>query len=538
MIDNTNRAESSKTDVPVLIVGAGPTGLVLALWLTRLGIAVRIIDKTAEAGTTSRALAVQARTLEFYRQVEIADAVVEGGVKVAGANLWVKGAKAARLPLQEIGKSFTPYSFALIFPQDAHERLLIARLEALGVKVDRRTELVRFDQSPESVRTVLKRPDGSEEICEAAYLAGCDGGHSTVREALAIGFPGGTYAGLFYVADVEASGPATDFELHVDLDLADLLIVFPMKGKGFVRLVGSVREEQAIGDRQLTFDDVSSRAIEHLKLQIGKVNWFSTYRVHHRVTQSFRKGRAFLLGDAAHIHSPVGGQGMNTGIGDAVNLAWKLAAVLNGRARDSLLDTYELERICFARRLVATTDRVFTMATAPGRIARLVRTRLVPLLAPQFFRLAGGRAFFFRTVSQTGIEYRKSPLSAGAAGSVRGGDRLPWVQTLPNQDNFAPLVSLAWQVHIYGQPRRGLADACAELGLPIHAFAWTPEMKLAGLVRDASYLVRPDGYVALAEPVGDPERLGRYFTSLGLSAIPRRDLTNAQWNDLGRSCSS
>ena len=194
----------------------------------------------------------------------------------------------------------TPFPFALVYPQDAHERFLIERLDALGVHVERRTELVRFDQNPKSVRAVLKRPDGSDEICEAAFLAGCDGGHSIVREALAIGFPGGTYAGLFYVADVEASGPATDFELHLDLDQADLLIVFPMKGQGFVRLVGTVRKEPASGDRELTFDDVSSRAIEHLKLKIAKVNWFSTYRVHHRVTHSFRTGRAFLLGDAAH----------------------------------------------------------------------------------------------------------------------------------------------------------------------------------------------------------------------------------------------
>ncbi len=149
MTVDTDHAERSRTDVPVLIVGAGPTGLVLALWLTRLGVAVRIIDKTAEPGTTSRALAVQVRTLEFYRQLGIADAVVEGGVKIAGVNLWVRGTKAARLPLQDIGKSLTPFPFALVFPQDAHERLLIERLDALGVNVERRTELVRFDQNPE-----------------------------------------------------------------------------------------------------------------------------------------------------------------------------------------------------------------------------------------------------------------------------------------------------------------------------------------------------------------------------------------------------
>jgi 2-polyprenyl-6-methoxyphenol hydroxylase-like FAD-dependent oxidoreductase len=507
---------------PVLIVGAGPTGLVLALWLTKLGVRVRIIDKTAEPGTTSRALAVQARTLEFYRQVGIADAVVENGVKIEGVNLWVRGARAARVPLHNIGERLTPFSFALVFPQDAHERLLVERLDALGVKVERQTELVRFEQQPESVRSVLKRPDGSEETCDAAYLAGCDGARSTVRESLAIGFPGGTYSGLFYVADVEASGPATDHELHVDLDDADLLIVFPMKGTGRVRLVGSVRDEPKSGDRGLTFDDVKSRAIEHLKLTITKVNWFSTYRVHHRVAHSFRTERAFLLGDAAHIHSPVGGQGMNTGIGDAVNLAWKLAAVLNGSAA-SLLDTYEMERIGFARRLVATTDRVFTLATAQGRGARFVRTRIVPLLAPLVFRLPGAPNFLFRTVSQIGVNYLKSPLSAGgAAGSVLGGDRLPWVVTEPGKDNFAPLASLAWQVHVYGEPRPSAAEVCAELRLPLHQFAWRAEMRRAGLRRAALYLVRPDGYVALADSHGDPQRLRDYWLR---SAVAPRFVT-------------
>ena len=151
----------------------------------------------------------------------------------------------------------TPFPFALVFPQDAHERLLIERLDALGVKVERRTELVRFEQHADGVRATLKRPDGAEEICEAAYLAGCDGARSTVREALAIGFPGGTYSGLFYVADVEATGPATNGEMHVDLDEADFLAVFPLKGKGRVRLVGTVRRaSRPANTASLTFDDV------------------------------------------------------------------------------------------------------------------------------------------------------------------------------------------------------------------------------------------------------------------------------------------
>jgi 2-polyprenyl-6-methoxyphenol hydroxylase-like FAD-dependent oxidoreductase len=503
------------TDRLVLIVGAGPTGLVLALWLTRLGVRVRIIDKTAEPGTTSRAVGVQARTLELYRQMDLSSAVVEDGVKVAAANLWVGGTKAARLPLGRMGEGLSPFPYLLIYPQDAHERLLIERLDALGVKVERQTELVRFDQHPEMVRVVLKRPDGSEEVCEAAYLAGCDGARSTVREVLATGFPGGTYSGLFYVADADAAGPAANGEIHVDLEEADFLAVFPLKGESHLRLIGPVTWEPDREHRELTFDDVGQRAIGNLKLAIARVNWFSTYRVHHRVAARFREGRAFLLGDAAHVHSPVGGQGMNTGIGDAVNLAWKLAAVLKGGAREDLLATYELERIGFARRLVATTDRGFTLVTRQGLVARFVRTRLVPLIASLLFRLAAVRRFMFRTVSQIGINYRHSPLSVGAAGAVCGGDRLPWVEMAPGKDNFAPLASLAWQVHVYGELRGGLAEVCAERHLPLRVFAWQPGMRRVGLRRAALYLVRPDGYIALADPHADPERLRDYFRAGG-----------------------
>src|SRR5262245_48984285 len=410
------------TNPLVLIVGAGPTGLVLGLRLTEVGGRVRIIDKTAEPGTTSRALAVQVRTLELYNQLGIADAVVAGGVKIAGLNFWVRGARAARAPLERIGEGLTRFPFVLVYPQDTHERLLIEQLHGLAVNVERRTELVQFDQYGGCVRATVRKPDGTLEVFDVAYLAGCDGASSSVRPQLGIAFAGGTYAGLFYVADVEAAGPATDGELHVDLEEADFVLVFPLKGEGRVRLVGTVRDPPDSERHALTFDDVRGRAIEQLSLDVVKVNWFSTYHVHHRVASRFRKGRAFLLGDAAHIHSPVGGQGMNTGIGDAVNLAWKLAAVSKGAASDSLLDTYEPERVAFARRLVATTDRVFTIVTRRGPVARFVRTRLAPLLAPMLFRLPPLRRFLFRAASQTGVHYRSSPLSSGKAGAVRGGD--------------------------------------------------------------------------------------------------------------------
>jgi 2-polyprenyl-6-methoxyphenol hydroxylase-like FAD-dependent oxidoreductase len=494
----------------VLIVGAGPTGLVLALWLTRLGVRVRIVDKAAEPGTTSRALAVQARTLELYQQIGLADAVVQGGRRGIAANMWVSGHRVARAPLGDMGAGISPYPFALIFPQDEHERLLSARLAHAGITVERGAEFLGIEETDSHVTARLRRSDGSLDTCRAAYLAGCDGARSALREALSIGFPGGTYAHTFYVADVTAAGPAMNGEVHVALDEADFLVVFPLEGDRRARLVGTLREGVQAGGQELSWSDVGRRVIEWMHVEVAQVNWFSTHHVHHRVAGRFRAGRAFLLGDAAHIHSPVGGQGMNTGIGDAVNLAWKLAAVLRARADPTILDTYEAERIAFARRLVATTDRAFTAATGSGALARLLRLRVVPLVVPLLFRSGAFRRLAFRTVSQTAVNYRGSWLSLGHAGSVHGGDRLPWVQTSSTTpsgepraasvdlDNFAALRSLDWQVHVYGVARPAIKTACERRRLALHVFGWRSGMRKSGLSRDALYLVRPDGYVALA----------------------------------------
>ncbi|MGF6489218.1 FAD-dependent monooxygenase [Pseudomonas frederiksbergensis] len=494
----------------VLIIGAGPTGLVLALWLSKLGIAVRIIDKTSTPGTTSRALAVQARTLELYRQLDLSDAVVQNGHKVAAANFWVKGEPVARLPLSTIGEGLTPYAFLEMYPQDEHERLLIERLETFGIKVERDTELQSFEETGDSITARLRLPDGQQETCQACYLAGCDGARSIVRKTLDTGFPGGTYQQIFYVADVQARGPTFNGELHVDLDEADFLAVFPLAGEGRARLIGTVRDERADRAETLQFADVSSRAIEHLKVQIDQVNWFSTYRVHHRVADHFRTGRAFLLGDAAHVHSPAGGQGMNTGIGDAINLAWKLAAVLSGGASAKLLDSYETERIAFARRLVATTDRVFSFVTAEGRIADVLRTRVAPFLIPKMTSLEAAREFLFRTVSQTTLNYRGMPLSEGVAGHVHGGDRLPWAHD-GEGDNFESLKNSTWQVHVYGDTSDEMIAWCTEHHLPLQVFDWRPAFEAAGLTRNGFYLLRPDTYVAIADYSADPKVIERYF---------------------------
>ena len=210
------------------------------------------------------------------------------------------------------------------------------------------------------------------------------------------------------------------------------LLVFPIRSTGMHRLIGIVPEE--LKDRVgLTYDDLRPFVEQQIHLQVGAVNWFSSYRVHHRVADHFRRGRAFIAGDAGHIHSPAGGQGMNTGIGDAVNLAWKLAAVLQGRADASILDTYETERIAFARSLVATTDQMFQLMVGLGLRGRIFRDTLLPHLAPFLMGFSGARLAAFRMVSQTRINYRGSALSVGEAGDIHGGDRLPWVSTRRRQ---------------------------------------------------------------------------------------------------------
>lgn len=485
----------------------------LANWLAKLGIEFRIIDKAAEPGTTSRALAVHARTLELYRQLDLTDAVIANGHRVPAVNLWVRGKSEARVLFADIATDLTPYPFVEMFPQDEHEQLLIQRLQSFGVTVERPTELIGYSDDGDHIVAQLRTSRG-EETYEAAYIAGCDGARSIVRQTMGTGFAGGTYQQVFYVADAEAEGASVNGDVNVDLDESDFLAIFPLKGKGRVRLIGTVRDERAKHAETLTFQDVSGRAIEHLKINITRINWFSTYNVHHRVTGHFRNGRAFLLGDAAHIHSPAGGQGMNTGIGDAINLAWKLAEVLRGHAPEELLDTYEAERIAFARKLVKTTDQVFTLATAEGKLADIVRTRIVPLVIPTAAKVEALREWLFRTISQLMINYRESELSMGKAGDIHGGDRLPWVKTA---DNYGPLTEPVWQAHVYGSASAELTRWCESNQIPLHVFAWRDEHDAAGFSKNAVYLIRPDTYVALAESSGSPEAIEVYLQDRGLN---------------------
>jgi 2-polyprenyl-6-methoxyphenol hydroxylase-like FAD-dependent oxidoreductase len=510
----------------VLIVGAGPTGLALALWLARAGIKVRIIDREPQPSRTSRAIAVQARTLELYGQLGIADAAVARGLPLNALNLWVGGEKAAQVLFGDIGSGKSPYPFVLMLAQDEHERLLVAELERTGVTVERGTALTGFELHGNAVRARLTTLEGRTAECEAAYLAGCDGASSSVRRGLGFGFPGGTYARLFYVADLLAEGPGADGELHIALDDAGVLAAFPLRGSGHVRLIGTVRAEGARAEagaepapaagRPMSWNDVDKSVLAHLGVRVRDVKWFSTYHVHHRVVERFGAEPVFLLGDAAHIHSPVGGQGMNTGIGDAFNLGWKLADVLNGRAMPSLLETYDAERRAFAERLVETTDRIFTLATRDGLLARWLRTRAMPGVLARVFGTDRGRALLFATVSQTRIRYRKSPISEGHAKLVHAGDRLPYFAQSGDgaDDNYAPLRSRWWQLHVYGDPKPGFGAVravCDERGVEVVQRPWRAAAGEAGLMPGALYLVRPDGHLGYVDADARPNPLEEYL---------------------------
>ena len=496
------------TSTEVVIAGAGPTGLTLALWLTHLGVECRIIDKAPGPGETSRALAVQARTLEFHRQIGIADAVIAAGVKIEQITVRARHRVAATPQLAKFGERLSKYPFAFALPQDVHERLLVDELAKLGVQVERQTELVSFEQTSGGV-TAFLRKDGVREVVRASYLAGCDGAHSVVRHGLKIAFPGGAYAQSFYVADVVGEGDITKNGMDVSIDSYGFGIVMPVRQTGSVRVIGVVPKEHE-NDETITFDAIRKHIEADNGVRIKSVNWFSTYRVHHRVADKFRMGRVFLAGDAGHIHSPAGGQGMNTGIGDAVNLAWKIAAVLQGRADEKVLDSYEPERIAFARMLIASTDRAFKLISGRSLLSRLWRQYLMPRAIRAVTNSKRGARGFFNLVSQIRINYRDSAISFGYAGKVRGGDRLPYVAS-GGGDNHAVLDSLDWQIHVYGELTPAFRVILGPTSIPMHTFAWTDEAKAAGLVRNAAYLVRPDGYIALAMPMQDAATFARYI---------------------------
>jgi 2-polyprenyl-6-methoxyphenol hydroxylase-like FAD-dependent oxidoreductase len=495
----------------VLIVGAGPTGLMLANQLGRRGVRAMIVDRHSGPAQQSRAMAVQARTLEIYAQLGVADQAVAAGAPGNGANIWVHGRKRARVPLQEIGEGVSPFPYVLMLGQDENERILGAHLRRWNMDVQWNTELVALEQHADHVRVTLKGLDGREQAVTASYVAGCDGGRSAVRQMNGIDFVGEPYDHVFFVADTEATGPMVPDELNSYLYRDGFNLFFPMRGHNGWRVIGILPEE--LRERPgLTFDDIQPWLREETGrgLSFQACHWFSTYRIQHRCAERFRDRRCFLLGDAAHVHSPMGGQGMNTGLQDAYNLGWKLALVVAGRAGDALLDSYAAEREPVAHRLLETTDRAFKLIVSKSWLAGIFRTRIMATVVAQAMKRPRARRLAFMTLSQTGIEYRKSPLSrtiAAAPEAPQPGDRFPWLQLAfraggSQKDLFDTMDDMRFTLLVVGQAAPAATVAGFEDLVDVLAAPRTPQNDAAlGAVSidgPAWYLIRPDGYVALA----------------------------------------
>jgi 2-polyprenyl-6-methoxyphenol hydroxylase-like FAD-dependent oxidoreductase len=464
----------------VLVAGAGPTGLMLANWLVKLGVRVIVVDGKEGPTRESRALVVQARSIEIYDQLGIADQVLAAAHRAQALAPGFGSRVFGRIPIGPLGGSVTPYPWIEILEQSRNEELLHENLRVLGGEVRWSRQVTSLTATPEGVEAVA----GGETIT-ARFCVGADGANSVVRKARGIAFDGVTNPHTFYVIDATAVGGLVSGAINVRPGGDEFLLGFPMRGRGNWRLIGLARDEN--GDGKLAEDDARARIRRSFAVTYTQARWFATYRVHHRVAEAFRDGPFFLAGDAAHVHSPVGGQGMNTGLQDAHNLAFKLADVVHGRAGDAWLDHYEAERRPIARTLVATTDRLFGAITSQRLTMRAVRRLIVPLVAPIGVGLlprtpGGPRAFGY--VSQIRIRY---PLTPDGRRDPVVGRRLAWTG-----DNYEVLRSLQWQIHGYGGVEK--ADA-PDLGLPVHLFDAAPQTPLlAGLL----YLVRPDGFVAAA----------------------------------------
>ncbi|KAJ5565820.1 hypothetical protein N7535_007458 [Penicillium sp. DV-2018c] len=520
-----------RTQIDVLIAGAGPTGLVLALWLHHQGVKVHIVDQAEAPTRDSRAIAVHARIVELYRQLGLADDLFELGYKLYATNLWFNGQHKARIPFGEFGHGLTAYPFLLTVPQDEHEKMLERRLNDLGIHVERKTKLQHFvDHDSRITATLSRQPEGTPFTIEASYIVGCDGAHSVVRHGMGVKYDGEAYEPVFYVADIEGKDDKLingEGNLIFKDDTWNLIV--PYNKEGHVRLIGltSPRNNESCGngspthENRITFEDIRPQIMKAIDIEITKVNWFSTYRSHHRVADKFRRNRAFLAGDAAHIHSPVGGQGMNTGIMDAINLAWKLATVfkqtsMSEDAKHRLLESYESERRSFAMMIVQSTDTGFTTITSKGFIPYIVRNWAIPYLMPLALRFDATKCRVFRGVSQLICNYRGSSLSQSGEGAIQAGDRLPWVK-MEEEDNFSTLRHVCWQLHIYGETLPHLEKWAQDNRLKVFAFDWHDQYAKAGLVKDAVYLLRPDQYIAgIFEGPCIKSDLGEYFATRGL----------------------
>ncbi|MFD2148449.1 FAD-dependent monooxygenase [Mucilaginibacter antarcticus] len=415
----------------VLIVGAGPSGLMMAAQLIRHGVQPIIIDIKQGPTNQSKALAVQARSLEIYRQLGIVERALQGGKQAHGLVLNQDGKEVASLAITDVGTQQTPYPFVHLYQQSKNERLLLDLLTQNCCPVYWDTTVVSLKQNARQVEVQLQS-DQEITTLTCDYVVGADGAHSTVRKQLNIPFTGDTYANEFFLADLELNNAEVkDTQLQIFWGKAGMSAFFPLPETNSYRVIGSLSlASQAKADLQL--DEVLPHiaAITGIALNVVQQNWFTTYKLHHRMADNFRKQRCFLIGDAAHIHSPVGGQGMNTGLQDAYNLGWKLAGVVTHQLKETILDSYATERMPVAKELLDTTDRAFKIIVSRSWFWLAVKKWIMPTGVRFFWKSESLRSVFFKRLSQIGISYRDSNISLHLSNSkgIKAGDRLPYLK--------------------------------------------------------------------------------------------------------------
>jgi 2-polyprenyl-6-methoxyphenol hydroxylase-like FAD-dependent oxidoreductase len=506
---------SNKT-AQVLIVGAGPVGLTMAAELARYGIPVRIVDKVAQPTDKSRAVVVWGRTLELLDRTGCADGFIAAGIKASAAHL-ISSQDHGR-PDQTIRIDFglltNPFPYALMLPQSETERLLTEHLAGLGVNIERSVELTQLRQDEEDVEAELRHQDGQVETMRVAWVAGCDGAHSNVRKFIGQRFSGHTFPTEWLMADLNLQGlPTPPGEPALFFHGDGILALFPIGPDNLYRLAANLGPALEEGRGK----DVSLAEIQTLLTRRGPVgllatqtSWHATFRINERQVEAYRNGRAFLVGDAAHIHSPAGGQGMNTGMQDAVNLAWKLALVCRGEIElatggQRLLDSYDLERRMAGRQALRVAGRMTYLGLIKHPLGQALRNRIAKLV----MRWRPVQHALARQLSGLTVQYRVSILNglgrrAGRA-PFRAGQRFPMTARSRETDRL-PRFQLAGEITPTEVAR--LTTLFPKLLRP--DIAAVPATLPAGRL----WLLRPDGYVALATGAGDGTAIAAYLARL------------------------
>ncbi|MBD5654287.1 MAG: FAD-dependent monooxygenase, partial [Candidatus Eremiobacteraeota bacterium] len=402
----------------VLVVGAGPVGLTAAIELARYGVSVRIVDKLPKRSDKSKALAMWARTLELFDRAGVSDSLIAAGIEATGSRMFAGGRQIGEVTLDHLA-SVHPY--VLLVTQDETERVLEEHLASLGVVVERGVALTTFDDNDERIAATLLGADGTVDRLDTDWLVACDGAHSGVRHALGKPFDGTTVATDFVLADVHLAGSTEISRTRISMFAhADgLLLLFPI-GRDRFRVIADLGDATGEHPPDPTLESVQTLidARGPGGITVHDSLWLSAFRINERQVEDYRAGRVFLAGDAAHVHSPAGGQGMNTGMQDACNLAWKLALVVEGGCSSKLLSTYDSERRPVAREMIAETSKLSAVMTMNNPVLQSVRNHAIALL----LGLPAVRLALADRLSELTIGYPDSVLTH-AAGRANGGPR-------------------------------------------------------------------------------------------------------------------